>query len=106
MAGKSDELDQTINNVLDFINQRISISTAILFGSYASGTQSDYSDIDLAVFSEDVENWSISQKIDFSVDVRINYPDVELHLFTASALEKARPSNFYGHILETGKRVA
>jgi len=31
--------------------------------------------------------------------------DLELHLYPAHALEQARPTNFYGYLLEHGRRL-
>lgn len=106
MVREPDDLENIVNEVIDVIGRRVKVSAAILFGSYALGQAGPYSDIDLAVFSSDVDDWSMEKRIEMAVDVRMKYPDVELHLFPLDALENARPSNFYGHILETGKRVA
>lgn len=106
MARTPAGLDETIADALEFVRQRINVSSAILFGSHAAGTPGPYSDIDLAVFSPDVVEWTVQQRIDFAVEVKLHYGDVELHLFADTALENARPSNFYGHLLETGRRVA
>ena len=39
------------------------------------------------------------------IDVAID-AEVELHLYSDRCLEKARPSNIYGHILATGRKIA
>lgn len=106
MARTKNELDEIVNQVLNFLSKRVTLTTAVLFGSYVEGRPGPYSDIDLAVFSPDIKNWTTEQRIDLAVDVRLKFTDVELHLFSDEALEKARPSNFYGHILKVGKRVA
>jgi predicted nucleotidyltransferase len=106
MVRGPDELEKIINEVIAELGRGLRISTAVLFGSYARDEAGPYSDIDIAVFSADVEDWSAEKRIDLAVDIKLRYPDVELHLFSLDALQNARPSNFYGHILETGKRVA
>jgi predicted nucleotidyltransferase len=100
-------LNNIINQVVSDLRKRVRISAAFVFGSYAVGTPDKWSDIDLAIFSPDVTDWSIEQKAELSADIKLHCnSNVELHIFSADALIQARPTNFCGHIIETGKKVA
>ena len=85
------------------LQEKISITEVILFGSYATGSPHKYSDIDIAVISPDFEKCNLDFKVDLVSNVRLNCGnDVEIHPFTVTALKNARPTNFLGHILKTG----
>lgn len=107
MVRKKAELKKTIKEVLKFLSKKISIKIAVLFGSYAKGTPHENSDIDLAVFSKDAKDMSIEKIVKLQAEVKLKYcVDMEIHIFSEDLLKEARPTNFYGHILETGKKVA
>ena len=46
----------SINKFIKEIRKHYNITSIILFGSYAKGTQTDTSDIDIAVISDDFED--------------------------------------------------
>lgn len=103
---KAKVIELTIQKVIGFLREKINISEAFLFGSYAVGKPRAESDIDLAIFSPDVEKWTIEQKARLAAEVKLRCSaDIELHLFPASLLKEARPTNFFGYILKTGKKV-
>jgi len=106
MVKSRNQIDRIIKNVVALLRKEIEVDAAILFGSYASGKAHEFSDIDLAVFSKSVEKWTLDEKIKFACKVKRTEPMVELHLYTLKALKEARPTNFHGHIIETGKKVA
>ena len=59
----------------------IRINKAILFGSYAKGTQNKWSDIDLAIVSDDFEGIRLKDNIKLAQS-RINtHIDLETHPF-------------------------
>lgn len=101
------EILEQVSEVIQYLKKRIKIDAAVLFGSVLSGKADEWSDIDLAIFSEDVNNWSFEEEISMMVDVQVTYPNsVEPHFYPVEALSEARPTNFWGHILETGRRIA
>lgn len=96
-----------INQVLDYLKEKIHINEAFIFGSYVTGKPDKWSDIDLAIFSPDVEGWTIEQKAELATSVKLNCnTGIELHIFPLSALAEARPTNFYGYIIKNGRKVA
>jgi len=100
-------LDSALEKALAFLRERIRIEAAYLFGSQLTGNTHEYSDIDLAVFSPDVEKMTFMQRVRIGSELRLECdPDVELHLYTSRALANARPTNFAGYIVTHGKRLA
>lgn len=103
---EAETLEQ-VHEVIQYLKKRIKIDAVVLFGSALRGTMDEWSDIDLAIFSEDVSHWSFEEEINMMVDVQAVCPNsIEPHFYPAEALKEARPTNFWGHILETGRRIA
>ena len=89
------------------LQERIPVLEAWVFGSYASGQAHEHSDIDVAVFSPAVDTMTFMQRIDLIVATEMEVgAEVEVHLYPEAGLRNARPSNMYGHVRLTGKRVA
>jgi len=106
MAKIKNSVKSTILKTIRYLQDQINITEVILFGSYAAGTPHKYSDIDIAVISPDFEKKDLSFKADLASRAKINCSlDVEIHSFTKKNLEDARPTNFMGHILKTGKVI-
>lgn len=100
------EIEKILSDALDYLSGKIAIDRAVLFGSYVNGEPDEWSDIDIAVFSRTVRDWTFEDKLVLMNGLKKVCPDVELHLYSDADLREARPTNFYGHILETGKKVA
>jgi predicted nucleotidyltransferase len=106
MAQIKSSVINSIVKTIHYLQNQITITEVILFGSYAAGTQHKHSDIDIAVISPDFENKDINFKAAISSKSKINGSiDVEIHPFTLKSLKNARPTNFIGHILKTGKII-
>ena len=68
MARTETEVREIINKYVQFLSKTIRVKKVILFGSYANGTATDDSDIDIAIESPDfsdnyVEEWQRLQRI-------------------------------------------
>ncbi len=99
-------LDAILEKALAFLQQRIRIDAAYLFGSQLAGNTHPSSDIDLAVFSPDVENMRFMERVRLGSELALEcHSDVELHLYSSHALVDARPTNFAGYIITHGKRL-
>ena len=78
-----------------------------MFGSYVEGTPHEHSDVDLALFSPTVDSMTTREYLDTCRAIsKVTRYVVEVHLFGEKARRNARPTNFAGHILKVGKRVA
>ncbi|MCK4353109.1 nucleotidyltransferase domain-containing protein [candidate division WOR-3 bacterium] len=98
------EVNQIIQRYLKILEEhRIRVKSAYLFGSYIKGTFSKYSDIDLAIISDDFTKDSIKaqlllMKLRRKVDISI-----EPHPFLSKNFVSDNP--FAMEIIKTGKKV-
>jgi len=98
--------EEVIRRAIEYLQQRVRIHQAILFGSHARGEADVWSDVDLAVISPDFAQMSHRKIMDLLVDVALRVePCVEIRPYTPKDLKEARPTNFLGHILAEGKIV-
>jgi predicted nucleotidyltransferase len=89
MAYTKDEALAVIHAFLEKIRQELPIERAYLFGSYATGRNRDYSDIDLAIVTPALNtdnSFAINQKI-FSRASRYNL-DLEPICFSPEEFEQ------------------
>ena len=89
MAYTKDEAITVIRSFLEKIRPELPVERAYLFGSYARGHSRDYSDIDLAIVTQvlnDKNSFAINQKI-FSRASRFNV-DLEPICFSSEEFEK------------------
>ncbi|MEW6235631.1 MAG: nucleotidyltransferase domain-containing protein [Candidatus Omnitrophota bacterium] len=79
------------------------VRAAYLFGSQVEGNPGPWSDIDIAVFMEGIENWDIRQRAKAMGRVMIECgADMEAHLFPASVLANPPIGSFAAYILRHG----
>jgi predicted nucleotidyltransferase len=107
----------TKNDIISQINlslQDLNISKVILFGSYAKGTQSDDSDIDLLVVTKDdfvFESFSQKMKIKLKIADALyslrKYNDIDLIVHTKPMYDKfiELNSGFKKEILSSGSVI-
>lgn len=89
--------------IAELEKHNIRIKTAILFGSYAKGSQDEYSDVDVALVSNDFEGVRFLdkekiRKITLDIDYRLSPLSYRTEDFTSDDL-------FVKEILETGEKV-
>lgn len=100
------DLEETIQKGLARVRERIRIEAAYLFGSQLTGEADEDSDIDLAIFSPDVDGLNFVEKVHLTSELALGCDvDLELHLFSMQAFANARPTNFAGYIIAHGKRL-
>jgi predicted nucleotidyltransferase len=81
----------------------ININSIYLFGSYANGKAHEYSDIDLAVLSDDFEGIRYFDNLKISPSKLRTNRRLELHPYKTEDFNKNDP--FVKEILESGIRV-
>ena len=104
MAQVPDNIIALIKKFIENASQdKIQISEAILFGSYAKGTQNEWSDIDIAIVSKDFQGISFydSQKLNNAL-LKTSI-DLETHPYRPEDFTIDNP--FVREILEYGIRI-
>jgi predicted nucleotidyltransferase len=82
------------------------VRAAYVFGSHVEGTTDAWSDIDVAAFMDGIEHWDIRKRATaMALVMEETGPDVEAHLFPASALDHPAPGGFAEYILRHGTRI-
>jgi predicted nucleotidyltransferase len=101
MAQVPNSVIEIINNFLDSLkNDNIKISRAVLFGSYVKGNYDEYSDIDLAIVSEQFQgNFFYDNKIIQSSKLKTSC-DLEVHTYQPDDFNDDNP--FVREILSYG----
>ena len=101
------EVNRIARTAAKLLRSYITLKAGYLFGSYANGKPHKYSDIDLAFFSPNVNQMGIEKKVSLIAKVSEQVSsDLEVHLYSDERLKDARPTNFYGYILTTGRKIA
>ena len=95
---------ESIKKYIEKISQYYKIEAIILFGSYAKGTENEYSDIDIAIISSDfsdiIEDGAKLIGLTWKIDTRI-----EPHPITTEDYQKIS-NPFVREVIDTGIKVA
>ena len=105
MAFDIETLNKTVKNYVADVRNAMPIDHAFLFGSYAKGTATEQSDIDVCFFSHSFENLppiDIMTQL-FRLTRKYKGIDIEPRGFPTSELEKDNP--FVKEILRTGRAI-
>ena len=98
-----DVLD-SINKFIEEIKKKYNVTTIILFGSYAKGTENEDSDIDIAIISSDfndiIEDGAKLIGLTWKIDTRI-----EPHPILSEDYKKVS-NPFVREVVDTGIKVA
>ena len=99
------ELNQIINNYIDKLEDKISISKAILFGSYAKGNAKAVSDIDRLIISKDLPKNEPKGANGYYLDTLVGEfnPSLEVMGIHPDKLNDEITKSFFNEILDTGK---
>ena len=82
------------------------VRAAYLFGSHVEGTPDQWSDIDVAIFMDGVEQWDIHQRAEAMALVMEKVgSEVEAHLFPVSDLDNPPRGGFAEYVLLHGIRI-
>jgi predicted nucleotidyltransferase len=106
MVRSAAEVERLSQQALATLEAEVPIAAAFLFGSYVEGGADEWSDIDLAIFTPERARLKIAERSRLQLHVqRLCALDLELLFYPAEALGSARPTNFYGYLVEHGKRL-
>jgi len=106
MALLDAEVRQRALDAVRILKGMAAVRAAYVFGSRVEGRAHRFSDIDVALFVEGVENWDIRRRAQAMAQVQKEAGlDVEAHLFPASALDHREPGSFAAWVLTHGVEV-
>ena len=98
------EILNSINEFIKEIKKHYNITTIILFGSYAKGTENEDSDIDIAVISDDFEDiyecMANLMGMTWDIDARIEPHPIKKKYFDEES------DYFIKEVINTGIKVA
>lgn len=99
------DVNEVIRNYISDVKRIMPIDKVILFGSYAKGTATKYSDVDLCFFSPSVEERSQFEVLKDLFALGGNYPAVciQPNAYPTSIIEEDHP--FIREILRTGIEI-
>jgi len=99
-------LDELVVSGLARVREKVRIEAAYLFGSQLTDAPDRDSDIDLAIFSPDVDRLNLVERVHLTSEISLKFDSrLELHLYPSKALAEARSTNFAGYIVTCGKRL-
>ena len=105
MAALPDQIRTNVTRLIHRLNaDNLIIREAQVFGSYAKGRQSEWSDIDLALVSDQFEGNFFNDRSKLSLYVVRTDTDLETHPFRPEDFNVDNP--LVEEILRTGVRVA
>ncbi|MDR1705393.1 MAG: nucleotidyltransferase domain-containing protein [Clostridiales bacterium] len=105
MAVDYEAANKTVKSYVADVKSAMPIDYAYLYGSYAKGTATEHSDIDICFFSRSFENLTsveIMSKL-FRLTRKYKGIDIEPHGFPTSDLTNDNP--FVKEILRTGREI-
>ena len=107
MATNFRDIEPIVHQYVADVKRAMPIDKAVLYGSYAKGTATKYSDVDICFFSDAFENKpSVDIVIDLLGIAGKYHPDVcfEPRVFSTSDIERDNP--FVREVLRTGREIA
>ncbi len=98
--------DTIVETAVDFLREQVDVTAVYLFGSQVTGETHEFSDIDLAVFSSDVDRLGLVGRMKLGARLQRDCSDdLEPHFFPEWALEDPPRGGFAEHVIKTGKRI-
>ncbi|NJD68344.1 MAG: hypothetical protein C3F12_14465 [Candidatus Methylomirabilota bacterium] len=107
MADIDAVIEHRAQYALELLSRYTPIAAAYLFGAWADGRADESSDIDLAVFLDDIESWDLATRAHTAALVQEKAgDDITLHFFSARALHQPEPASLVASILTHGVALA
>ena len=103
MASLDAVIEERVKKALEILSRHARISAAYVFGSRVEGRVHEFSDIDIGVFIEDLEEWDLRRKARTAALVQKEAgDDIELHFLPAQTLSHAEPASLAAFIIRHG----
>ena len=102
MYSQSD-INNIVSKFISLVSDEFPLKTAYLFGSYAKGNAKEYSDVDLAIVSDNFEGSRFFDKKKLNKYILKTSIDLEIHPFRTEDFTEDNP--FVKEILQTGLKL-
>lgn len=96
---------EIIEKYIEKICENYEIEAIILFGSYAKGTNNEFSDIDIAIITDDFENDIIDEELNLMRLRRDIDKRIEPHIIRIEDYKNVS-TPFVKEVIDTGIKVA
>ncbi len=96
-----------LDNFLQEVEKHFAIDKAILYGSYAKGTATELSDVDLLIVSKDLPSRSTKGMNGYRIKSKLTnlYPSIELIASHPDGLNSQVTQDFYKEVFSTGRAL-
>jgi predicted nucleotidyltransferase len=106
MADIDPVIEHRAQYAVEVLSHYTPVAAAYLFGSWVEGNADEESDIDLAVFLEDVESWDLATRAHTAALVQEKAgDDITLHFFSARSLHQPEPASLAAYVLMHGVAI-
>ena len=106
MAVLDPVIEERVRRTVEILSRHARVSAAYVFGSQAGGKIHEFSDIDIGIFIENLEDWDLRRRARTCALVQKEAgDDIEIHFLPARTLSRADPASFAAYILCHGLPV-
>ena len=105
MVKKTNQLNDNLKKFIKILTDSLNIYAVVLYGSYADKRAGEYSDIDVAVFSEDFGHNTFEEMKKLFKLRRIVDTDIEPLPFSKKAFFDYEKTDFVSEILSKGRII-
>ncbi len=107
MASLTAEVERRALAAAQILQRLTPVRAVYVFGSHVEGGVQEWSDIDVALFLDGIEDWDMSRRARVMYQVQKGAGlDVEAHLFPARAFEGPEKGSFASYIITHGIRLS
>lgn len=100
------EIKQLIRRFIPRLQPEVRVDKVVLFGSYINGKPDGWSDVDIAVISNDFGKFDFWEQARFLAQRRQSeFSVLEIHPYTLKDYQRASRLTFLGEIKRTGKVI-
>lgn len=100
------EIKQLVRKFVRHLQPEVRVDRVILFGSYVNGKPNEWSDVDIAVISDDFAKFNFWEQIQFLAQRQWReFSLLEVHPYTLKDYRRASHLTFLGEIKRTGKVI-
>jgi len=104
MLDRNAVIETVRNYARDIESHGVHLREVILFGSFAKGTQTEWSDIDVALVADEFTGWYLDDKKLFPyVGIKKPYTRIEAQTYSTDYFKQGDP--FINEIVKTGIKV-